>query len=625
MNQSFKQVFVTNSGTILASGTTTDLAAGQIGIFDGENYQATVTPTYFKNKSIRIGWGYPDVSTSALMSGNFNWNEISEKIAGRKIKRVRTNRAVHGRPEIVTVGWSGDVTDTNSLTIDAGKTKAFYLRLTGAPIDRLYSTQGFIRRYVVEGPCIEDCTDECNQVLDCRAIAENLALQINSDLKFRGLVKATVISECTPTISVSTINCYVYHVSLCDDGTDTSLGYVQSQYPGFTVTRSGRVAATSTYELIKAVASLPGAVSNAGLTIIPDCPTCPSGYTLTASGFVYEVRRADAGSSGNLTTIGTDYSITSPETAVRLNYQAGVSTYIITSATELTAVGLDQIAFLGESRNSCVITSATTTAWALFATLIRYPKTYRLTITDDCDTDRLSDIQAAYPDLTVSLVDADGDCVHTYATTIYSQCVAPGCSVDLLEFTDPDAFEGIVWDAVPVTPLDADTTCKCGIRLESAWVDRITNDCTYGYYPYEADGVHIEIHEYDANYNGAPEKCKLNTTAVRTIQSIQYPQGVGSYVRQLEEKSKDYFLKTRSLEPLRREVEGFSFIADPYKFYDEVVVEFDYVYPVGGFSVEYKDAYSLHIFVQEGLAGGLLAALNSYITSPELSQDAVII
>lgn len=627
MNQSFKQVFVTNSGTLLASGTTTDLSVGQVGIFDGDTYQATTTPTFFKNKSIRIGWGYPNIPPAAIMSGMFNQNEISQKIAGKRIKNVRVFRAVHPRPEVVTVGWSGDVSDDSTLTVPAGESKSFYLRLTGAPIDKIYSTQGFLRRYVVEGPCIDNCADGCTDSVDCRAIAESLAKKINLDPKVKGLVKASVISECDPAVSVSTVPCYVFTVTICDDGSDTSLGYVQSQYPGTTVTRKTRVGSNTTYSVTKDVNTAPAAVSNAGLTIIPDCPTCPSGYTLVASGFVYEVKRADAGSSGNLTTVKSDYSISGSETGVRLSYENGVSTYILTASAAITsAVGVDQLKFLGESRNSCVITSATTTAWALSETLAKYPKVFRLTVADSvCGTNRLSEIQAAFPDLTVSLVDADGSCVHTYETTVYSQCVPAGCSLDLLQFVAPDSFEGASWEAVPDAALADGTSCKCGIRLESAWVDRVTNECTYGYWPYEADGVHIEISEYDPNYNGAPDKCKLDSTKVRTIQTLVYPQGNGQHVRRLEEKSKELFLKDRAFDPVRREMEGYEFIAKPENFYDQVTIEFDYSYPVGGFSQHYTDSTHLHIFVKEGLGSALVTALNSYIASPEIALDPVVL
>lgn len=623
MNQSFKQVFVTNSGTLLSTGTTTNLAVGQVSFFDADTYAATASPTYFANKGLIVGYGYPDLPPASLLSGMTNQNEFTRRIAGKKIKAVRTHRAVHGRPEIIIAGYTGDAADTNTISVPTGTTKAFYLRLTGAPIDRLYSTQGFIRRYVVEGACLNNCVDGCSDLSDNRIAAENLVNQINSDPKVRGLVKATVIES--PGPSGSTINAYVFSVQLADDGSDASLGFVQSQYPGLSVTRTARLGILSTYSVTLAVNSAPAAVSNAGLTVIPDCPSCPSGYTLVPSGFVYEVKRADAGSSGNLTTVKSDYGITGTELGVRVSYLGGVSTYILTSNVTLTVVGTDQFKSVGAVTNGCVITSPTTTAFALAATLVEYPKTYTISLQDSiCGTNRLADLQAAFPALTISVVNSAGTCVHTYTTTVYSQAVAPGCSQDLLQFIDPAPFEGTSWIGVAPTPI-TDGTTLAGIRLESAWVDRITNECTYDDYVYQKDGVHIEFNEYDENYNGHPEHCVTGKTVVKLVQSLQYPQGVGSFVRILEEKSKEFFTKYRSQDPLMREIEGFQFITDPTKFYDQISIEYDYKYPVGGFSVEYNDSHIIDIFVQEGLGAPIVAAINAYITSPEIGMDAVVL
>lgn len=622
MNQSFKRTFVTNTGVLLPAGNSTpDLAVHQVGLFDGNTYQSTVTPTYFDNKTLVIGWGYPDTPNAALMDGLTNQNELVY-IKGRSITDVRVKRAVHGRPEIVTLGFSGSVSDTDTLSVKPGETKYFYVRLTGAPIDRIYSKQGFIRRYAVEGPCIDDCADGCATDADNRAVADSLVKQITNDPKVKGLIKVSKIESCDPALTPDTISAYAFRLTVADDNSAEALGYVQTQYPGFKVTKVQHVGIYSTYELVRDANTTPTAFSNAGLTIIPDCATCPAGYTSVTSKFVYEVKRADDGDATALTTINTDYGIVSPETSVRLSYQNGTSIYVIVSSTSQTASGTDQFKSLGFSTQSCVLTTPTTTAWTLYATLTRYAKVYQLTLADECDADRLTDVQAAFPDLTVSLVDGDGDCAHTYETTVYSDPVDPTCSIELLKFTAPDAFEGTPWVEVAPDALADGTTCLVGVKFESAWVDRITNNCTYGYYPYEADGVHIEVSEYDANYNGEPEKCKLPSTAVKTIQSLIYPQGEGSYVRLLEEKSKELFTKNRSFDPIRREIEGYAFAADPYKYYDEISIDFSTDYPVGGFSQRYTDNHTLRIFVQEGLGGAIVTALNRYITSPEIGLDA---
>ncbi len=117
----------------------------------------------------------------------------------------------------------------------------------------------------------------------------------------------------------------------------------------------------------------------------------------------------------------------------------------------------------------------------------------------------------------------------------------------------------------------------------------------------------------------------LHITKVRTIQNVIYPQGTGQAVRLAEKKSKELFLKDRSTQPIVREIEGYEFITNPRGFYDQIAIEFERSYPVGMFSNVYTDTETLNIFVAEGLGAGIVSALNSYITSPEIGQAAVTI
>ena len=636
MNQSYNQVFVTNSATIATSGTTVDLAVGQIGIFDGRTYAATTTPTYFKNQSLVFGWGTPDLSYIAggagtqgiLLSGIFNETEKSKEVKARLITGFRGHKAQRGQTQIITVGNSGDLSDTDNLFIKPEETKVLYVKLSGTPIDRLYSTQGLIRQYRVTGPCADDCTDTCGNVADNRFVAQQLANQINQDPKVAGLVKASVITQYVGTAPTDTpTTCFNFTLTICDNGDGVALGTVQAQYPGSTITRVARAGSNSTYQVTLTTNSLPSAFTNAGLTIISDCPTCPSGYTLVTAGYVYEVKRADAGSAGNLTTIKTDYAISGAQIGNRVNYDNGVSTYVLVSSNAaLTAVGTDQFAALGQTRNSCVITTPTTTAWIVAPNTFSYAQTYTITLADSiCGTNRLADLQAAYPLLVITVVNAGGSCVHTYSTTIQSQCVAAACAPDARVFIAPQAFEGIDWKAGTSTPaLPNGTTVLVGIQLESAWVDRITNTCTYGYYPYNADGVHIQASNFDPNYNGPSELCESNWV-VKDIREYKYPQGFGAYVREFEEKSLGYYLKDYSYNALLREIEGFEFQSQPRNYYDEYVLSFKFEYLVGGFSQEYKDSYKLHFFFPEGQGKTFEAAINSYITSANIGLDPVVL
>lgn len=626
INQSFRQSFVTNTGSLLAQGSTVEnLAVGQIGIIDAATNLAVTAPTYATTKAFKFVWGTPDIDTG-LWGGVPNENEYSKLVKGKLITGFRAKAAARPQSQIVSIGWTGDVSDTATLSASAGDVKFLYLNFTGSAIDKLFSKQGLIRQYAVDTSCwtdTSDCAEGCQGIDPCR-LAEEFAKQISVDtigsFPLSRLINVKAVTECSLTGGVE---CYVFEVSICDDGSDAALGFVQAQYAGYVVTRSGRVGANSTYTLTKDTIGLPTALSNAGLFFIPDCPVCPAGYTAVTSKFVYTVTREDAGDAGALTQIETDYSIAGAETAVRTHYEFGTSTYIIASSTAQTASGTDVLVLLGNSRHSCILTTPTTTAWVLTETLYKYPKVYRLTIADTlCGDDRLAELQAAYPDLVVTLVDADGTCVHTYETTNYSQCVPIDCGVENLNWTRPANFEGSQWE-VYTTPGAIDTALRSGIRIEVAFVNRVTGECTFDHFPaWDYDTVFVNASSFNPDWNAS--NCE-NEFKVRQIQGFKPPIGSGSQVRAIEQESKGYDLRTRSFNPVVREIEGYSFQADPNKYYDEYVIEYKFQYKVGGWSNQYEDSYHQSIFVPEGAGANIEAALNGYIQSSAIQIESVSI
>jgi len=622
-------VFVTNNPALLAQGATVEsIAVGQVGFVDAKTHKGLTSPTYATTKAFQLVWGTPDVPNKSLMSGVPNENEYSKLIKGKLLKNFRGKAAKTGQTEVWAVGNTGDVTDTNTLFAKPGEIKNLYIKLTGGPIDKLFSRQGITRQFsTVVRSTSPDCDDPCASV-DCRLIAADLVKQINSDPLIgtqpygkQPLIKASVISQCTAPVAGTTDTDYVFELRICDTKDDIALGIVQAQYPNDVVKRVGIEGNLSVYQVVKDTNSTPTSFSNSAIAIVPDCDTCPSGYSLVTGGFAYKISRLDAGSAGALTTFKSDYSLTGDEVASRVSYEFGTSTYVVVSTTALTASGTDTVVFLGKARNSCVLTSPTTTAWLGAGTVTKYGKTFKLTIADSvCGTNRLTDIQAAYPNLTVAVVNASGSCVHTYSTTVYSNAVKAGCSKDDLVWTIPQAFEGVEWKAD--TTLADEGTCLCGIKLEVAFVNRVTGECTFDYFPYEAETIHIQVSNFNPDYNAAPTE---DAWAVKKLQAYQHPAGFGANVRKLEKESKSYALKERSFDPVIREVEGYSFQADPNKYYDEYVLEFDFSYKVGGWSEQYTDSYHLHVFFPAGQGKNFEAAVNGYISSANINIEPVVL
>jgi hypothetical protein len=248
-----------------------------------------------------------------------------------------------------------------------------------------------------------------------------------------------------------------------------------------------------------------------------------------------------------------------------------------------------------------------------------------LTVADSCDDDRLTEIQAAFPTLTVALVtESSGDCVHVYSTSVTSNRVAAGCSVEEIKWIKPHAFEGIEWDEVPGS-FDG-TDYRVGVRIEATFVPYVTdNDLTFGYFPaYEQQAVHIQASEFDPNYNNAPES-EVAHWVIRKIQGFEQAIGSGIGVRVFEKESLSYELRERSFDPVVRQIENYQFQAQTDKYYDEYIIGFDFEYKVGGWSERYTDAYKLHFFFPEGQGKNLEAAINGYLASVSINIDPVVL
>ena len=620
--QSFSQVFVTNSPALLAQGKTVDsLAVGQIDLLDAKTYKAVTTPTYAKNKALYAVWGTPNLDAGEF-SGVPNENEYSKIIKGKLIKKIRAKKAKRGQTPLYTVGWSGDVVDTNTLSANVGESKSLFVKLSGTIIDRLYSKQGIIKQFTTTPPCVTDCDSSCSTV-DAKALALELVDQINSDKDFKKFIRAKALISCESEPEVDTISCYKFKLTICDTGDDAALGIVQAQYPNETVERISRDGSLSTYGVVKAADSAPADFTSTGV-FITDCTDCPIGYTYVASAKVYQVKTATTVSGANVASAFTgEVSVT--QVSADPSFNIFLVTFA-TSASDATVIAAGEAAGyivtpIGVQSAICTETTPSETEWVDNGEGLRQAKTYTITLADSvCGTTRLAALQAAYPDLVVTLVNAAGDCVHTYETTTYSNCYEEGCAREAIVFTAPAMFEGVSWVASADAP---GTNCKTGIQLETSFFNVRTNECTFDSFPYENDIVHIQISNYNPDFNASP--CE-DEWVVKQIRQVEFPQGHGAYVQHLEKESKQYDQRFRSSDPVVREVQGYSLQADPTKYYDQYVVEYDTKFLTsGGWSESYTQSIHLNFFVPEGTGSALELALNSYVSSAGLDEDGIAI
>lgn len=648
VHQSYRDVFITNNGSLLKNGFTDALAVGQLGLFryDVKQDQVAVNNPSFSNvKAIQLIQGTPELPTN-LLAAVANQSDRSKPIKGKKILSFTGRAAERGQNQITAIGFDGvDVTKT--LTAKCEESRTVFVKLSGGPIDQAFHAEGkgIVRQYSVFSGCCDDCGDDCANV-SAETMADDLINQLNNDPIFSlgGRNTESTLNTYTgnrfikarklvPTAELPTPDseCTEYLLAICDNGDDTSLGFIQSSvgvsFSGTTnpptAYRKSREGSISTYGIIVPDGyPTPTAFSNAGLSVITDCPTCPAGYSLVAAGFVYKVARQDAGTAGALTTLKSDYGIAAAnESAVRISYQYGQSDYIIVSAVAINAaIAQDELSSLGSVRNSCVITTPTIVPWVAGDTYNRFDKDYTITLQDNvCGTSRLAELQAAYPDLVIAETTA-GECARTYTATVTSNCVPPGCPADAPQWIAPQAYFGTKW----VAAVAAGGSFPVGVVIETAYIDRITGECAFDYWSYDAEPVFVEISQHSQDYNDKPTIC-ANEWPVTELQGVKLPIGVGSKVRELEAFFKGYRNEYRDTNPIVRELQNSILQTDPNQFYDQYTLEFEFEFHQSWFSEKLTDTYRLEVYFPEGKGKEYEAAINGYISSVGIDLDPVVL
>ena len=336
--------YVSNSGAVLTSGKVGDLATDQIGFFRvdkrgvGIPDQAQAAPTVKTSPTFKLGIGrapYQAQSAIQPIESTFPW--LTREIKGRNIVKwegIKADPTSH--TEIWTVGYDGvDASKRLSAKIDYHEL-IISIRLWGGPIQKLtgglHGKPGvpWIRRhYHIDKGCIDKCLDVCdtNPGLADEYIADEFLKKFNADF-FSGNGSNIPISRFVKAVKlrkpadaetpITTVGATQYTFSLCDDGSNSALGVVQAQYPGYKVVKEGRIGAISTYSMWRPDADgAPASFVNTAPIALAVCNTCPSGYTLVEEQDVYTIQRpvaagtdltTDAAKQTYANTIGSAYA-----------------------------------------------------------------------------------------------------------------------------------------------------------------------------------------------------------------------------------------------------------------------------------------------------------------------------
>ena len=654
-NRPYERHIVSNIPTLLAAGNTIDsLGVGQIGIFDAKTNLSVTAPTYQANKAIYIAQGTPDRSNFPEGAGVPNLNRRTHTIQGKKLLGLRGKKASRGHGEIVVLGNTGIAGDTKTLTAKPGETFYYWVRLTGEPIFNLNPdrSKGVIIQGAVQMPCADDCADNCGTV-DCKTITD-LVVADWATKKLPGGAAVTKYAEvnailnCQSDASLTLVPYYKHSITIPSCGKKGSIGAVQAQAPGFTVTNDGTVDGYTTYSVVAGLDATGGCIVPAdfvlnGGSIIENCDSCPAGFTGHPALTEFQVKY-DGNITGKAVVIDNALAAYDPTvvTVVQSDTLTGVTTFSVTVAqgttqaqvdTALAALlgstlpGYQSTVLVGDTAPYCTNDSPVTYSYSnsscsvLFCNKVEV--SFNLFVKDtECGTSRLAELQAEYSGIGTVTLDASGDCGGAYTlTTVSANCVEAGCAPEAVQFPVIPDFEGTSWTAVA---LAQPSSCLCGLEFTSPYVPRVTKECTFDQFAYQTDFVHVEVSSHNPDWRST-DLCETDPIATR-VQGGAYPNGAGQAVARLEKADRMYEMDYFYMSPVLREAFDFYFETDFNQYYDMVAVEYDFQYSSNnGFGQTDNDRYIQYFWLPETQAGALVTALNTYAASANINVDPIVL
>lgn len=632
--------------TPLAVGSFKNLAVGQVGLFseksDGTISIATGSEENAKfiiaqgvKVSPATGYFFPK---GARKTKPFKASNI---IAFRGTKANRNHQG-----DIVALGYDGiDASKSLTAMLDT-KDLIINVRLWGSLINTVTGNSKDLKFKInVDKGCLGENYDLTTAVSG-EKIADSILAQVDKSLftygyKMKDLIQVRKVSKyaVTPNALTGLIPFHKFEVSICDDGTGLALGKVQSRYTSIPVVRTKRLSGISTYEVWTAdtftngsyVPTVPSPVSLSTRTVA-ECETCPAGSTKVNSAKAYRLAGAIA---NTIPTIPNAISTTLVGSTITNKVYLVVMPDTVSDATVSTsATGQGYTStLLSVTRDICNFT-ATTYAWSNVGSATKAPATWKITLADTvCGTDRLADLQVAYPGYTVA-IDATGTCGNTYSISNYSEQIEPGCFPEDYKFKAPEAFESVKWVkfvATVTTPTCTTTTttepCAVwGVIFESKVAEQPQvniDNILYNYYDVNSTypvRIEVSVHSLDVNQN----QCDEIYYPVTKLQTTKLPIGQGRYVIERERESLGANEgKVINANPGYNKTMGIDFNAVDGKWYDEYQVEYTDVEPTvfGDSDVHYKKLLS--VWFEEGQGKEFESLINSLIAKQDLKLKPV--
>ena len=632
----YRYAFATNISAIATSGSTVDLGLGEIGIFDAKTYQATNGAT---SSAIIIAQGNASSPVSkGYLTGNFT--PSTTKIEGRRVKSWKKVPARKASGMVAYMGYAG-IDKNKNLSVPLTESFTFWMTLSGTPIALLLSNSPethdpeLTLQFTVQLPCPTGCaTDVCGETHDHNLVADAVIKEFSTRKIIGGqllsdYVKLTKLVSCTTPSGLPTVSYTKYKLVVADNGSSADLGKVQAQYPGKTITRTKRDGIFSTYEFSQLTGdSAPASFNNSVTPVIPNCTTCPSGYTLVPSVDTYIVERPIQSTTDLHTpsaqatfaaAVSAAYSGVATPIFLSFNGSTANVQIFVSTGTVPTNVAADTILFSGASVPICTQNVATTVAWTTNGTCTGATKDYVLTLkNNDCGGNYLTALQALYPTNNVVVIDTDSaTCTTQYGMTVSSEnkdCDA--CDEVLYTFKEPMPFMGIKWTEV-IGQTGYGSGCNVGIQAESIYEARQTKECFFDQVSRQYEPLFISFSTRNPDPNNTSLICATDVP-VGITKNVTYPRGFGWDIANKVMHTMYEFNKGWHRSAVERDALGIELGVDLTGYYDEYVLTYEDIpteaHAISGFGVSQVQTFEITVAFPSGGGAAFENAINAFVT-----------
>lgn len=654
IHRPYDRSFIIIGGAVKQTGGSLNLAKGQLALTnqketskDGSKVVSSLAGFPKDSKSLTLRTGIDAKTPNRTYSNKAQATELFslEEVVGLTVSAPENKELVNDE---VILGYNG-IDDITSFDLQTGDLyKAISIELEGDIISYLgggKSVERITQHFTVpDCNTIDNCVacDNCADI-DCKAWTLNVIdslkrHQLTGGRELKDLVEITPIFSCdTPGTAVEVPYDWSC-IEVCDTGDASALALVQAQYPNLVVERFERKGVNSTYRVLAPqAAGLPADFTQSIASLLKGCEACPAGYTATPEGIIVAISLEDDGVDQTAVIQAIPGAIAgSAKKAEGQDAGLGFYTVVIndslTEAEVVAFVAVNPTAIIeevGQVNAICENATVTTTSWVNCGTCNVIEEKYILDLPDTvCGDNRLAELQAAYPELTIILDPngVTGGCQTRYQTSVVSNIVCDECDdifKDSFITEAPGSYEGKTWvyDIADNVASSPEGNCKCGIRFKAKPFVLSADECFRDDINFVEDSVRLRVSGgYPTEIREGIGRTSKDIFHMEYVRRYAPRTHVGGRLQHFEENDRLHFRgETGHGGALKRLLRGTESSIDQNAQYVDYALTIRPTNYSQSNSLQHSSTTTYHFFVEVGRHKDVEELLNKVATSAGLN------